>query len=68
MTGELQVHLQDKARELCRFFDHLSFLDQGLLLSIIAVMSEDSKPAKDFVAGLEKRRKYKKIAKNPLLT
>jgi len=67
MSEELNAHLSTKARELCFFYDYLSFLDQGTLLSLLAIMSEDDNRVRYFVSELEKNPKYQKIIKNPML-
>jgi hypothetical protein len=65
MNTELSGYLQYKARELCAFYNYLALLDRGILLSLIAKMSEDDKQAKNFVKKLKTKKRYQKFIKNP---
>jgi hypothetical protein len=67
MSAELSEYLQHKARELCSFYEYLGFLDRGVLLSLIANMSEDNQQAENFVKELRTKQEYQEFIENPLL-
>ena len=60
MSNELTIFLEQKARGLCDFYDFLNILDRGILLNLIAAMSEDEGSAKIFVEKLKKKKKYQR--------